>query len=229
MTESEKKDFLSFGIAGSLVLFGFDGEDLKILIHRKKEEPLKDAFLLPGRYIKTEESIEQVMKELMNEHTGTEYAYMEQLKAFTKVFRNPEGRIINISFYALVKINGSLIERTEKRKGIWIDYNNVLDLAYDHNEIVEYAKERLKRRVKRRPIGFFLLPKLFTITELQYLYEKALNKELDKRNFRKKIFKSELIVETDQTKPGIRKESKLYRFDENHYDKLTLKGYDFLF
>ncbi|MCB9202223.1 MAG: NUDIX hydrolase [Flavobacteriales bacterium] len=229
MTQEEKDIYLKFGLAGSMVLFGFDGEDLKVLIHQKKDEPFKGAYLLPGRYIKTDEAIDPVIKELMHHHTGAEYAYMEQLKAFPKVFRNPEGRIINISYYALVKIDEEMLQKTEKRKGIWVNYDEIPDLAYDHNEIVEYAKERLKRRVKRRPIGFFLLPKLFTIGELQKLYEKSLNKELDKRNFRKKIFKSELIIPTEHTKPGPRKDSVLYKFDEDKYEKLTLKGYDFLF
>lgn len=228
-TNKDLKKYFNFAIAGSLVIFGFDGENLKILIHNKKDEPFQGASLLPGRYIEPLESVEHVMKELMNQHTGTNYAYVEQLKAFTKVFRNPEGRVINISFYALVKLDDELIERTKKRHGFWVNYNEIPELAYDHNEIIEYAKERLKRRVKRRPIGFFLLPKLFTIGELQKLYETALNKELDKRNFRKKLFKSEIILETDLMKPGVRKESRLYKFDEEKYDKLTLKGYEFLF
>lgn len=229
MTEEEKKEYFQVAIATSLVLFGFDGENLKILIYKKKDEPFKNAYILPGKYVHPTQSAESIIKQIMDDLTGAEYAYVEQLKAFAKVFRNPLGRVVNISFYAVVKLDENVFKQTHEKGGMWVNYNEIPDMAFDHNEIVEYAKERLKRRVKRRPIGFFLLPKLFTIYQLQRLYECALNKELDKRNFRKKIFKSELIVDTGLTQPGVRKDSKLYRFDEDKYEKMSLKGYDFLF
>ena len=157
--------------------------------------------------------------------------YIEQLKAFTKVFRNPLGRVVNVAYYALVKLTPQIEEKVKTQGGEWFPYDRVPDLAFDHNEIVKYAKERVKRRVKRRPVGFNLLGDEFTIAQLQSLYEKALNRELDKRNFRKKIFNSNLIIETGNTTDPKqhRKVSKLYRFDEEKYEKLSLKGYDFLF
>ena len=103
-------------------------------------------------------------------------------------------------------------------------------MAYDHNEIIDYGKERLKRRVKRRPVGFHSLPPEFTLNQLQNLYAQALNKTFDKRNFRKKIFKSQLLIDTGKTiEIQAGKISRLYRFDEDAYEKMSLKGYDFLF
>jgi 8-oxo-dGTP diphosphatase len=121
-------------------------------------------------------------------------------------------------------------KNAEKNNCKWIKYHDVPDMAFDHNEIIDYAKERLKRRVKRRPVGFNSLPKEFTLNQLQTLYEQALNKTFDKRNFRKKIFNSQLLVDTGKTiitSQG--KESKLYKFDMERYEKMSLKGYDFLF
>ena len=226
--ESPQENF-NFGIATNLVLIGFDGEKLKILTIPKKTDPFKNALVLPSKFVKTDQNIEDVIAKIMNEFTNVDFSFVEQLKAFSKVFRNPLGRVINICYYALVKIDEEILENTAKIGGNWVEINKIPDLAYDHNDIIEYAKERLKRRVKRRPIGFYLLPEKFTILQLQNLYENALDKKLDKRNFRKKIFKSKLFIETNEEDTSSKKPAKLYLFDKTEYEKLTLKGYDFLF
>ena len=231
--ENPLEEYFQFAVASSLVLFGFDGEELFILLSKKSHDPFKDAYILPGKYIKPGEGNDGAMHDLLRERIGVDpdSIYLEQLKAFTKVFRNPLGRVINVAYYALVKLSPEIRSHSNQFENIWIPYNKIPDLAFDHNDIIVYAKERLKRRVKRRPVGFNLLPVEFTLTQLQLLYEKALNRELDKRNFRKKIFNSNLIIETGNlTDPKVyRKTSKLYRFDEEKYEKMTLKGYDFLF
>jgi len=224
-----KEAYFNTAIVTSVVLFGFEDDKLKILTIPQEFEPFKGASVLPSKYVRVNDSVESKVKEIMNELTDVDFEYAEQLKAFTKVFRNPLGRVVNIAFYALVKINDEVLARCEKNNAKWEDYNQIPDLAFDHNEIIDYAKERLKRRVKRRPIGFLLLPKYFTINQLQKLYEIALDREMDKRNFRKKIFNSELIIETDMEDTSGRKAAKLYKFDEERYEKLSLKGYDFLF
>lgn len=231
--ESSMKEYFQVAISSSLVLFGFDGEELHILLYKKVGEPFEGALVLPGKYIRPDMNNDQAMYDLMKERLGVDpkVIYLEQLKAFTKVFRNPLGRVVNVAYYALVKMTPKVIENTKKTKGIWTPYNSIPDLAFDHNEILNYAKERLKRRVKRRPVGFHLLPKEFTISQLQSLYEKTLDRDLDKRNFRKKIFNSNLILETGNTTnpKQHRKVAKLYMFDEDKYEKMSLKGYDFLF
>ncbi len=230
MLPEEKEIYFNVAISASLVLFGFDGEKLLVLLRKKKRDPFAGAMLLPAIYVKSNESIETKVKELLLIHTQTDDIYVEQLKAFAKVFRNPLGRVINVAHYATVKLDEKLLKHSESRNEEWIEYSKIPDLAYDHNEIIEYAKERLKRRVKRRPIGFYLLPELFTISQLQKLYETALNREMDKRNFRKKIVNSQLIVETNMTDNSTsRKSAKLYKFDEEKYEKQSQKGYDFLF
>ncbi|MDR1876363.1 MAG: NUDIX hydrolase [Flavobacteriaceae bacterium] len=230
MFPGEKEIYFNVAISVSLVLFGFDGEKLRILLRKKKREPFPGAWLLPSMYIKSDEGIDSKVGKLVFVHTQKEHIFVEQLKAFAKVFRNPLGRVVNIAYYATVKLDDKLWEHSKDRGEEWIEYSKIPDLAFDHNEIIDYAKERLKRRVKRRPIGFYLLPEHFTISQLQKLYETALNREMDKRNFRKKIFNSQLIVETDLTdNSASRKSAKLYKFDEEKYEKLSSKGYDFLF
>jgi 8-oxo-dGTP diphosphatase len=113
-----------------------------------------------------------------------------------------------------------------------VNADDVPAMAYDHDSVLEYAKERLKRRVKRRPIGFSLLPKEFTMNQIQRLYECALGKSFDKRNFRRKLLKSALLIETDKMTPATaqaKRPSRLYQFDEKKYRTMTLRGYDFVF
>ncbi|APD05907.1 8-oxo-dGTP diphosphatase [Flavobacteriaceae bacterium UJ101] len=227
-----RETYFDIALATSLVLFGFDGEELLVLIKKKQTPPFEGAWFLPSAYVLPNEGLEQRVKMIMREYIGDQPTYLEQLKAFAKVFRNPEGRVINVSFYALIKLDKEKVKLINEENELqWVRYNDLPDLAYDHEEIITYAKERLKRRVKRRPVGFHLLPKEFTIAQLQTLYETTLDRELDKRNFRKKIFNSDLIIDTDKTTnpTNSRKISKLYRFDEDKYEKMSAKGYDFLF
>lgn len=230
MSPEEKEIYFNVVLSTSIVLFGFDGDKLRILLTRHKEDPFKGGMLLPSDYVRSDEGTEKVAKGLLYRYTKEKDIYIEQLKAFSKVFRNPLGRVVNISYYGTVKLDNKLIKYSENRGETWLEYSEIPDLAFDHNEIIDYARERLKRRVKRRPIGFYLLPEYFTISQLQKLYETALNREMDKRNFRKKIFNSQLIVETELTDNSASKKfAKLYKFDEEKYEKLSLKGYDFLF
>lgn len=233
MTKDDLKEYFNVGISTSMVIFAFDGEQLRILIRQRDQEPFKDAWQLPTRYVLPSESVELNAKKLLEETipmTNTIDSYSEQLNAFAKVYRNPLGRVINIGFYCIVKMTDEDLRKAQQKGMRWAAYSDIPDLAFDHNEIIDYAKERLKRRFKRRPVGFSLLPKEFTLTQLQVLYENALNKKFDKRNFRKKVFNSALLIDLGKTiEASYGKVSKLYKFDEDKYEKMSLKGYDFLF
>lgn len=227
----DQKKYFQVALASSVVLFGFDGNELLIFIQKQEKEPHKGFLILPSVYVLPDTSNEQEIRKLISNNLQIDDLYLEQLKAFHHVYRNPQGRVVNIAFYALIMLDDNIINKTKELNAEWVPYHLIPDLAFDHNDIIVYAKERLKRRFKRRPVGFTLLPEEFTLTELQLLYECALGKELDKRNFRKKIFKSQLIVPSgNKTEPEqTRKAAKLYSFDEDTYQKMTLKGYDFLF
>ncbi len=230
MIQNKKAEYFNVALATGIVLFAFDLEHLKILLTRRKDEPYKGAWVIPSRYVKADESLEENIRVLLMNTIEHEDVYLEQLNAFAKVYRNPIGRVVNIPFYGLMQLTEKEIKNAEKNGCKWLNYHDIPPMAFDHNEIIDYAKERLKRRVKRRPVGFNSLPKEFTLTQLQTLYEQALNKTFDKRNFRKKIFNSQLLVDTGKTTiTAMGKESKLYKFDEEKYEKMSLKGYDFLF
>ena len=214
----------------SLVVIAFDGKKLVTLIGKKSEEPYRGAPMLPSNWVSASESVEDVAKRLALKILSMDEVYLEQLNAFAKVYRNPMGRVVNIAHYALV--NWDLVKNVKVDGYEWMNLNEAPEMIFDHNEIFEMAYERLKRRVKRRPIGFVLLPKQFTFNMIHGLYEECLRKPLDKRNFRKKFMCSQLLVEVGESifeAPGNKKPSRLFVFDQKEYDKLTLKGYDFKF
>jgi 8-oxo-dGTP diphosphatase len=230
MERKDIEEYFNVALATSLVIFGFDFDRLHVLLKYNDEPPFKGAYILPSRYIKPDQSVDLTVKKLLNESIGHEDAYIEQLNANGKVFRNPLGRVVNIGHYGLIRFDHKDEDKFSKNGLKWFPYDEVPDLAFDHNQIVDYAKERLKRRVKRRPVGFNLLPDEFTIAQLQALYQEALNKSFDKRNFRKKIFNSMLLVDINKTvETSNGKLSKLYKFDEDKYAKMSSAGYDFLF
>lgn len=218
----------------SLVLIGFDGQQLQILLATGARKPFPDALMLPSRYIGHNAEFMLSARKMFEQLFGyDDPSIIEQLQAFGKVYRHPGGRVVNVAHYALVRKEDFQAERWEKHGMQWVPYLKVPDLAYDHNDIVQYAKERLKRRVKRRPVGFNLLPDEFTLGQLQTLYEAALGKTFDKRNFRKKLFKTTLLIDLDKKADGSgfgqHKGSQLFAFNREKYEKMKLTGYDFLF
>ncbi len=222
-------DYFNVALSTSVVAFGFDGEKLLTLIGSKPHEPFLGAPTLPTSWVKPEEDVEEIARGIMINALGQHEYYLEQLTAFAKLYRKPEGRVVNIAHYCLV--HHELVLKTPAPGYQWVPLHEVPQMVYDHNEIFVYATERLKRRVKRRPIGFRLLPKEFTFSQIHSLYEQALGRQLDKRNFRKKFLKSELLLVLEKTvkSEGSKKPSSLYTFNEKRYEKMTLKGYDFVF
>jgi 8-oxo-dGTP diphosphatase len=224
-----KKEYFQVALSTSVVVFGFDGATLLTLIGTKPHEPFLGAPTLPTSWIMPDEDVEDVARKVLTESLGEKEFYIEQLTAFAKLYRKPEGRVVNIAQYCLV--NHDYLSNPPEKGYQWVPVADVPALVYDHDEIFDYAKERLKRRVKRRPIGFRLLPREFTFNQIHDLYTQALGKDLDKRNFRKKFLKSELLIDLAKTKKieGSKKPAALYSFNEKRYEKLSLKGYDFVF
>lgn len=230
----QEEPHFEVALSTSLVVFGFDGVELKILLARSTRPPFQGALFLPSRYLKANEELLLSAKKMFNDLFGYDNpSTVEQLRAFGQVFRHPGGRVVNIAHYALVHTDDFQTEKWEQHGMHWVPVSEVPDLAFDHNEIVSYARERLKRRVRRRPVGFDLLPQEFTLGQLQNLYEKAMRKTFDKRNFRKKLFKSKLLIDLEKKSDGSgygqHKGSLLFSFNADAYSVMKLKGYDFVF
>jgi 8-oxo-dGTP diphosphatase len=211
------------------VVFGLDEADLKVLLIQRKLSPFQHAWALPGGFVRVDETLDEAaLRELAEEANVTDI-YLEQLYTFGALDRDPRERIVTIAYYALAKLSDHRIRAATDAMGVgWFSLDDLPKLAFDHIEIVTRAHERLRGKVRYAPVGFELLPPRFSLTQLQRLYEIILGKELDKRNFRKKILAMDLLVETDEVEHGVRhRAARLYRFDRRKYDRLAKQGFEF--
>ena len=213
------------------VIFGLDENDLKVLLIERAHEPFEGYWAFPGGFVDMEETTEAAAKRELWEETGIENMFLEQLYTFSAVNRDPRGRVVSIAYYALVKLSNyksQVHASSDAKKAEWFSVNSLPSLAFDHAEIIEVALQRLKGKVRYQPIGFELLPEKFTLSQLQNLYEIILNKELDKRNFRKKILSMDLLLELPERQQGVsHRAAKLYQFDKIKYKQLESKGFSF--
>lgn len=228
------KEFLpdfSFAVSIDCVLFGFDGNELKILLIERNEEPFKDWWALPGNLVNKKESLDQSAQRILKELTGLSDIYMEQYYAFGKVERHPQGRVVSVAYYALLRLGGEkplkpLISFAKRAQ--WVNVAELPKLAFDHQSILEKGLEKVKRRISHLPLVFELLPEKFTLTQLQSVYELILGKKLDKRNFRKKILGFKVLRELDEKQRGVSfRAATLYKFDKRRYNKLFGKEISF--
>lgn len=213
------------------VIFGFDKGSLEVLLVQHGEGISKGKWGLPGGWINKKESTDDAASRLLNELTGLDKIYLEQLKAFGDPDRFPLRRVITIGYYALVKREDYNIKAGfTAADAKWYKINSIPDLIYDHNKILTYSLEHLRNRVRQAPIGFNLLPEKFTLLQLMFLYEEILGIEMDKSNFRRKILHMKLLVSLDEKEQDVsHRAAKLYQFDSTIYKKLTQKGFNFEF
>ena len=217
----------------SLVLLGFNGKRIEVLLAKSVNPEYEGQLFLPSQNLLANDDFTAIAANMFSRLFGYQPEVLEQLNAFGKVSRSRGGRVVNIAHYALVKTSDFKAEEWSKHGMYWCNIEKVPELAVDHNDIIEFARERLERRVRRRPVGFDMLPPEFTIGQLVKLYEKALDTKIDKRNLRKKIFKTNLldtlVKKADGKSFGQQKGSQLYSFNKKAYDKMKGSEYPFQF
>lgn len=211
------------------VIFGFDGGELKVLLIEREIEPYKNYWALPGGFINMDEDAETCARRKLQEETMLENIYIEQLFTFSAADRDPRYRVISIAYYALVKLlDYSACAGIGTNRVKWFPLSEVPPLAFDHTDILEMAKQRLKGKIKYQPVGFELLPEKFTMPELHRLYEIILETAIDRRNFRKKILGFDLLIDCNELVKGApNRAAKLYRFDKRKYEELSKNGFFF--
>lgn len=199
-----------------IVIFTIQGGQLKVLLIQRKRPPFQHMWGIPGGFIQTGETLEAAAQRRLLEETNVKDIYLEQLYSFGSPFRDPRARVITVAYYALISADKLTLEARDNAENVgWHDVTALPELAFDHKDIVSKALARLKMQLKDTNIAFQLLPSKFTLTELQRVYELILGKTLDKRNFRKKILASGILVETDETKmEGYHRPAQLYAFKE---------------
>jgi 8-oxo-dGTP diphosphatase len=211
------------------VIFGFEHSSLEVLLIKRAIKPYLGKWALPGGFIKKNERVEHAIYRILGANTGLENIYLEEVAVFDGIDRYPYWRVFTIAHFALVSPEHyALKPGVDTSAAKWYKLSEVPELPFDHQEIIETALNKLRARVRYRPIGFELLPKKFTLPHLQKLYETILGKKLDKRNFRKKILKMGLLKKLDETdRSSKRRAAALYKFDKNIYNKLKKDGFVF--
>jgi len=214
-------------VAVDCILFGFDQNDLKLLVTKRSFSPEKGKWSLIGGFVEEDESLDDAAKRILFKLTGLRNIFMEEVKVFSEVARDSMERTISVAYYALIKINENL-KLSAEYGAQWFSMNDLPDLIFDHRNMVEAAHTKLKWMAKHQPIGFELLPKKLTIPQLRRLYEAIYKKELDKRNFSRKILAMNMLEKlNEKDKSSSKKGAYLYRFDKNRYRELLKKGFIF--
>lgn len=212
-----------------VVVFALDAEDLQVMLIERDLPPFAGQWALPGGFVRVEETLEQAAIRELQEETGLRDIFLEQLFTFGGLDRDPRERVVTVAYYALVNLAGHNVHAsTDARNAAWFPVSDLPTLAFDHAQIVEAALTRLRGKVRYQPIGFELLPEKFTLRQLQHLYEIVLGRELDKRNFRKKVLSMGIIKETNEIEKDVaHRAARLFRFDEKAYERLTRRGFNF--
>tara|TARA_R100000935_G_scaffold52281_1_gene79358 strand:+ start:895 stop:1596 length:702 start_codon:yes stop_codon:yes gene_type:complete len=228
---AELKDFYApqdkIYVATDCIIFGFEEGKLKLLVFKRRVEPLKGEWSLIGSFVKIDEDVEEAAQRVLEEITGLKDIFMEQSRSYGAAQRDPGYRCISIAQYALIRINDYDKELVEKHGAHWYEIEELPNLVLDHNQMVMDALEKLKQKARYQPIGFELLPEKFTIPQLQQLYEAIYQNELDARNFRKKVLSHNVLIKLDEKDKTSRRGAFLYKFDHGTYQKLIKSGYNF--
>lgn len=216
-------------VAVDAVVFGYKDKNLNVLLIKRKIEPFKDCWALPGGLVEEEESLEQAVERELKEETNVTIDYLEQLYTFGKPGRDPRNRVVSIAHFALVKPEHHTIKAdTDAIDVAWFPIDELPNLAFDHIQILEVAKKRLKAKLTYEPIGFDLLANKFLFSDLEKLYTTILEKEIDRRNFRKKILSFEILEELDEkVSEGRGRPANLFKFNKKQYFKLIKEGFLF--
>ncbi|MDP2338291.1 MAG: NUDIX hydrolase [Bacteroidota bacterium] len=236
------------------VIFGFDKSGLRVLLNQIDKEVLRK--LLPeqasseqirmiyekhpvltsdlywnlfGGHVPEDQDLDEFAKNLLFQATGLNHVFLQQISAFGSPRRVPYTRVITIGYYALINPDYYDLKQSNLSKSLkWFNLNELPPLCFDHNQIIQQALLKLRQEVMYHPVGFHLLPDKFTLTEIQSLYEVILNKKMDTRNFRKKLAKMKLLVDSGVKQQNVaHRAAKLYQFDIQVYEKLKMEGLNF--
>jgi Uncharacterized conserved protein len=241
-------------ISVDCVIFGFDKSGLQVLLNQIDKEALQQAlpkqassdqikqiyekhpvltgdnyWSLFGEHVPEDKDLDEFAKELLHQATGLNDVYLQQINAFGSLDRVPYTRVITIGYYALINPEYYNLKQSSLAKSLqWFNLNELPTLCFDHEVIIEKALEKLRQEVMYHPAGFHLLPEKFTLSEIQSLYEVILNKKMDTRNFRKKLAKMELLIDSGEKQQNVaHRAAKLYQFDIQVYEKLKQEGLNF--
>lgn len=198
-----------------VIMMSLRQRDLQVLLIKRRSWPFEGMWAIPGGFVPINESLEEAAKRELQEKTGVQDVYLEQLYTFGDIDRDPRTRVITVVYFALIDAERLQVRATSDGPDVgWFSVYDLPPLAFDHMKILDYALSRLRGKLNYTTIAFNLLPEQFTLRELQRVYEIILHKRLDKRNFRKKILATGILEDTGEKKmEGTHRPARLYRFN----------------
>jgi len=225
------KGYPSVPITVDCVIFGFEENELKVLLIRSDLEMYKDKWSLLGDFANDNEELDEAAYRVLKQRTGMDDVYLEEVRTFSTPGRHPGGRVITVAYCSLLNIQHHHLKITDNELH-WHSVNNITkaDMAFDHKKIIEKCYVRLQKRIQEHPLGFNLLPDKFSLRELQNLYEAILSTKLDRRNFRKKFFSMDFLEDIGEFEQDVpHRPGKLYKFNFEKWEKNKRKwiGIDF--
>jgi len=227
--QSEVQSSNRIALSVDCVIFGFDENKLKVMLIRSDLKKYFGKWSLLGDLVRPNEDIDDAAYRILKQRTGLSDVYLEQVHTFGAVNRHPAGRVVTVTYCTLINVQHHKLKILDNELH-WHDVKNVTDLAFDHQQIFDTCYKRLQKRVQEHPLGFNLLPKKFSLRDLQNLYEAILGIKLDRRNFRKKFFSMDFLIDLDEMEQDVpHRPGKLYRFNYDKYEKRKKKqgGIDF--
>lgn len=218
-------------VTADIVIFTIRDESLQVLLVRRRQGPFGGMWALPGGFVREDESLEDAARRELEEETGVRDVYLEQLYTFGELGRDPRMRVISVVYYALIESAGRTVQGgTDAAEAAWHRCSALPPLAFDHGRILAYAQQRLRYKLEYAPVAFQLLPRRFTLTELQRVYEAILGRALDKRNFRRKVLALGLLRETDEVRrDGAHRPARLFEFCAESFEEASGGGVIFRF
>ncbi len=216
-------DYPRAAMTADNVILGFDGQSLRVLLVRRAQEPFAQSWALPGGFLHMEETVEDCARRELQEETGVQQVELYPVGVFSQVDRDPRGRVITFAYYALIG-QSSIHAGDDASEARWFTIHQLPTLAFDHQQIIQAALQRLREDVHFRPVGFDLLPEHFTMPQLQHLYEAILQVQFDRRNFMKKMLATQILTPTGTSEQGVRHRAAVYyRFHPQQYEQYKQK------
>ena len=215
-------------VAVDCIIFGFNKNRLKLLLFKRKVKPFKNKWSLIGSFVKKNESVDKAAVRVLEENTGLKNVFLEELGCYGNKERDSAERVISIAYFALIRIEEEEIRMLESFEAHWFDVDEIPKLILDHNDMLKDALGKLRRKARYQPIGFELLSEKFTIPQLKLFYDAIYQKDLDRRNFRKRILTMNVLNKLEEKdKSTSKKGAFLYKFDKKNYKRLEASGFNF--
>ena len=227
--QSEVENTNRIALSVDCVIFGFDEARLKVLLIRSDLKKYVGKWSLLGDLVFPSEDLDAAAYRILKQRTGLSDVYLEQVSTFGTVGRHPAGRVVTVAYCSLINVQHHKLNILDNELH-WHDVKIVTDLAFDHQQIFDTCLQQLQKRVQEHPLGFNLLPKKFSLRDLQNLYEAILDIKMDRRNFRKKFFSMDFLIDLNEMEQDVpHRPGKLYRFNYEKYEKKKKKwiGIDF--